>query len=202
MTDRPMYHDGMRNFQDIFETRTLADRLEKVRHGKTFDDYSRKMMERSTFFFLATTDADGWPECSYKGGPAGFVRVVDDHKLAFPSYDGNGMYRSLGNIHVNPKVGLLFIDFERPKRLRVNGTASVHLDDPLLAEFVGAQLIVRIEADHIFPNCPRYIHRMETLEQSKYTPEINHVSPVPDWKREPDIIDAVPVSDPAHSHGD
>ena len=97
-------------------------------------------------FFLATADEHGMPQCSYKGGEPGFVRVVDEHTLAFPSYDGNGTYLSLGNLLRNPQVGILFIDFTRPKRLRVNGIASIDDDDPLLADYAEAQLIVRVRA--------------------------------------------------------
>jgi uncharacterized protein len=198
MSDQPMYHEGMRYFQDRFDTRRLSDRLEKIHHSTTFDAYQRKMIERSSFFFLATSDKDGWPDCSYKGGDSGFVRVIENNILAFPSYDGNGMFRSLGNIRSNPKVGMLFIDFERPKRLRVNGTASVNEEDPLLVDFIGAQLIIRVTANHIFPNCPRYIHSMETIEASEFVPQASKEPPVPDWKRAADIIDSLPTGDPAH----
>lgn len=197
MTQPPMYHDGMRYFQERFGTRKLADRLEQVRHGTVIDHYSRKFIERSAFFFLATTDGDGWPDCSYKGGAPGFVRVIDERTLVFPSYDGNGMFRSLGNIRVNPKVGMLFVDLERPKRLRVNGRASINDDDQLLGEYTGAQLIVRVKVAHAFPNCPRYIHRWQLVEMSKFTPEPEKEPPVPDWKVEADIVDALPEDDPA-----
>ena len=197
MKSPPMYHQGMRRFQDRFGTRNLADRLEEVRHDTIIDDYQKKLIERSAFFFLATTDVEGWPDCSYKGGEPGFVQVVDESTVVFPSYDGNGMFRSLGNIHVNPKVGMLFIDFERPKRLRVNGTASVSDDDPRLGEFEGAQLLVRVQVAHVFPNCPRYIHRWQLVEQSEYVPQPDQAPPVPEWKVQPDIIDALPEDDPA-----
>lgn len=197
MKQPPMYHEGMRHFQDRFGTRKLADRLEQVRHDTAFDDDQKKFIEGSAFFFLATTDAEGWPDCSYKGGLPGFVRVVDEKTLAFPSYDGNGMFRSLGNIRVNPKVGLLFIDLEKPRRLRVTGTAGIHEDDPLMAAFTGAQLIVRVRAAHVFPNCPRYIHRWRLVEHSEYAPKPDREPPVPNWKIAPDIIDALPEDDPA-----
>lgn len=199
MSSKPMYHDGMRYFQDRFDTRRLADRLEQVRHHDRFKEEHRNLIERSTFFFLATTDAEGWPDCSYKGGLPGFVRVVDEHTLAFPSYDGNGMFRSLGNIRVNPKVGMLFIDFERPQRLRVNGEASVQEEDELMEKFPGAQLMVRVCAERVFPNCPRYIHTMELVEQSKYSPKVGYEPPVPNWKVQPDIKDALPAGDPARN---
>src|SRR5207253_3212247 len=126
----------------------------------------RDFIERCCMFFLATADAEGNPDCSYKGGMPGFVRVLDEHTLAFPDYDGNGMFRSLGNILVHPPVALLFIDLEQPDRLRVHGTATVRDDDPLLPHYPDAQLIVRVAVEHIFPNCPRYIHKMQMVSHS------------------------------------
>jgi predicted pyridoxine 5'-phosphate oxidase superfamily flavin-nucleotide-binding protein len=201
MADSALYHDGSRRLQDIFETRRLADRLEEViKHG-VFTDGDRAFIESRPLFFLATADGEGRPDCSYKGGRPGFVRVVGPSTLAFPSYDGNGMFKSLGNILVNPHVGLLFIDFETPKRLRVNGRASVDERDPLLAQFVGAQLVVRVEVETIFPNCPRYIHKMQTVEPSVYAPAEGHTPPVPEWKTRPVFREVLPPSDPAGSAG-
>jgi hypothetical protein len=146
-------------------------------------------------FFLATADVQGQPDCSYKGGLPGFVRVVDDCTLAFPDYNGNGMYRSLGNVLVNPRVGLLFIDFEHPQRLRINGEATLHTTDPLLVEFEGAQLIVRVRATRIFPNCPRYVHEMRLVKHSVYVPCKHHTPPVPVWKQWEEFRGVLPRSE-------
>ena len=197
MIDTPMYHDGSRGLQDQFGTRQLADRLVEVVAHETFTDADRAFIESRSMFFLATADAEGRPDCSYKGGLPGFVRVVGPRTLAFPSYDGNGMFKSLGNIVANPHVGLLFIDFESPRRMRVNGRASVREDDPLRAELTGAQLVVRVEADAIFPNCPRYIHKMQMVEHSAFAPCEGHTPPIPDWKRRPEFREVLPPSDPA-----
>ena len=143
-------------------------------------------------FFLATADADGRPDCSYKGGMPGFVRIITPTTLAFPDYDGNGMFKSLGNILVNPHVGMLFIDFEHPDRMRVNGTATVHDDDPLLPEYPGAQLIIRVQAEQIFPNCPRYIHKMQIVNYSVYAPRLDYTPPEPEWKQMEEFRDALP----------
>ncbi len=178
-----MYHRGSRQLQDQFDSRRLADRLELVQAHTTFTEDDRSFLQRSAVFFLATADAEGHPDCSYKGGLPGFVRVVDERTLAFPDYDGNGMFRSLGNILLNPYVGLLFIDFEHPERLRVNGIATLYDDDPLLSEYPGAQLIVRVQVERIFPNCPRYIHKMRLLEYSAYVPRPDYTPPVPRWKK-------------------
>ena len=197
MADIPMFHDGSRQLQDRFATRKLADRLVEVLARNAFTDEDRAFIESRPLFFLATADAEGRPDCSYKGGAPGFVRVVDRHTPAFPSYDGNGMFKSLGNVLVNPHAGLLFIDFETPKRLRVNGEASVQADDALLTEFPGAQLMVRIRASAIFPNCPRYIHTLQNVEQSAYVPREGHTPPVPKWKQFPQFRDVLPPGDPA-----
>jgi predicted pyridoxine 5'-phosphate oxidase superfamily flavin-nucleotide-binding protein len=135
MDDDPMYHDGMRQLQDLRETRPLADRLEQVTVRTAFTDEDRAFIQRCPMFFIATAYAHGHPDCPHKGGLPGFVHVLDDRTLAIPDYDGNGMYRTRGNVLLNPHVGLLFLDFEHPKRLRVNGTARIAQDDPLLAEY-------------------------------------------------------------------
>jgi len=194
-----IYHPGNRDLQDRFDSRRIADRLEEVTLHDFIAPGDREMIERADMFFLATADADGWPDVSYKGGLPGFVRVVDEQTLAFPHYDGNGMFKSLGNIQVNPKVGLLFIDFEEQNRMRVQGSATVSGDDPLLEGIPGAQLIVRVKAERVFPNCPRYIHRMQMVERSVYAPRPDYEPPVPDWKRMPVFEDALPKEQPAPS---
>ena len=193
----PAYHAGMRELQERFDTRRLADRLDEKLARLDFSDEDRAFIESRALFFLATADGEGRPDCSFKGGAPGFVRVIGEAELAFPSYDGNGMFRSLGNLLVNPAVALLFIDFEHPRRLRVNGSASVADDDPLLASFAGAQLVVRVRALRIFPNCPRYIHRMSFVEASPYVPSPGHSPPVPKWKRFEMFRDVLPADDPA-----
>ena len=191
------YHDGMRSLQDRFDTRRLADRLEERLGRAAFTPEDRSFIESRTMFFLATANARGEPDCSYKGGDAGFVRITADDELAFPSYDGNGMFRSLGNLVVNPAVALLFVDFEHPNRLRVNGRASIDADDPLRADFAGAQLVVRVRAERIFPNCPRYIHRLQAIERSPYVPQPGVTPPVPKWKRFEAFADVLAADDPA-----
>jgi predicted pyridoxine 5'-phosphate oxidase superfamily flavin-nucleotide-binding protein len=192
-----MYHEGMRSLQDARETRPLADRLQQVTVRTAFTAEDRAFIERCPMFFAATADAQGQPDCSYKGGLPGFVRVLDERTLAFPDYDGNGMYRSWGNLLVNPHVGLLFLDFENPKRIRVNGQARISADDPLRGEFPGAVFVIRLTADLIFPNCPRYIHKMQLVEHSAYAPRADYAPPVPAWKTFDAFRDALPPRDQA-----
>ena len=196
----PTYHRESRRLQDRFDTRRLADRLdEKFVQAAVIDNDDRAFIERMDMFFLATADAEGRPQCSYKGGAPGFVRVVDEHVLAFPNYDGNGMYLSMGNVLANPNVGMLFVDFvsARPSRLRVNGVASIDPDDALMDAYPEAQFVVRVRATQVFPNCPRYIHRMALVERSRFVPRAETATPVPSWKRTDWARDVLPAGDPA-----
>ena len=184
------YHDGHRRLQDQFDSRRIADRLDEVTARTAFTDDDKTFIEGRIFFFVATATAAGHPTCYLKGGAPGFVRVIAPDVLAFPDYDGNGMFLSLGNIAANPHVGLLFIDFERPKRLRVDGEACVSSDDPLIGRTVGAQLIVRVKARAIYPNCPRYIPKMQLIEPSIYAPRAGVDPPEPAWKGFPEFKNA------------
>jgi predicted pyridoxine 5'-phosphate oxidase superfamily flavin-nucleotide-binding protein len=194
-----LYHEGNRELQDRFDTRRLADRIEERINRETFDADDRAFIESRDMFFLATADARGLPQCSYKGGEPGFVRVIDERTLVFPSYDGNGMYLSMGNLLQNPQVGILFIDFTTPKRLRVSGIASVDENDPLLGAYAEAQLLVRVRATDVLPNCPRYVHRMELVERSRFVPHDDRETPIPDWKRREWSRDVLPEGDPARA---
>ena len=156
-----IYHDGSRRLQDQFDTRRLADRIDERLVRDTIDDDDRAFIEARDMLFIATADEEGRPQCSYKGGEPGFVRVLDERTIAFPSYDGNGMYLTMGNALVNAHVGLLFIDFEGRKRLRLNGIASIDDGDKLRAEYLEAQLVVRVRATDVFPN----FESKETLER-------------------------------------
>jgi uncharacterized protein len=193
-----LYHEGSRSLQDRFDTRRLADRIEERIVHDRIDAGDRAFIEARDMFFIATVDEDGQPQCSYKGGDPGFVRVLDERTIAFPVYDGNGMYLTAGNLLVTKKVGLLFIDFEGRKRMRLNGTASVDDNDPLLADYPEAQLIVRVEATEVFPNCPRYIHQYELVARSRFVPKAECETPAPQWKQNDWAHDVLPAGDPAN----
>src|SRR5947207_2892039 len=187
-----MYHEGNRRLQDQFESRHISDRLEEKLTRTAFTADDKAFIESAVYFFIATADAQGRPDCSFKGGMPGFVRVTGPSELAFPDYDGNGMFKSLGNLDVNPNIGMLFIALhDKPRRLRVNGAAAVRRDDPLLATTVGAQLIVRVTAHAIFPNCPRYIPSMALVEPSHYAPRPGCDPVEPAWKGFADFKDCV-----------
>ena len=192
MSDSILYHEGNRRLQDQFDSRRISDRLEQKIARRKFTSDDKSFIESAAYFFLATADAQGRPDCSFKGGVPGFVRITGESELAFPDYDGNGMFKSLGNMLVNPAVGLLFIAMHgKPQRLRINGSATVTRDDPLLGQTVGAQLIVRVKAHAIFPNCPRYIPSMQLVESSVYAPRPGYEPPEPAWKGFADFKDDV-----------
>jgi hypothetical protein len=193
-----LYHDASRELQDRFDTRRLADRIDERIVRETIDEDDRAFIEGVDMFFVATADAEGRPQCSYKGGEPGFVRVLDERTIAFPLYDGNGMYLTAGNALVNPHVGLLFVDFEQRRRLRLNGVASVSGEDPLLADYPEAQLVVRVEATEVFPNCPRYIHEYRLVQRSRFVPREECRTPVPAWKTHDWSHDVLPADDPAN----
>jgi uncharacterized protein len=193
-----LYHGGSRKLQDRFDTRRIADRLEEKTVRGTIDEDDRAFIEARDMFFIATADEEGRPQSSYKGGDPGFVRVLDEHTIAFPNYDGNGMYLTAGNMLVNPHVGLLFIDFEGRKRMRLNGVASVEENDPLLAEYPEAQFVIRVRATEVFPNCPRYIHEYRLVQRSRFVPKADCETPVPGWKTREWAHDALPENDPAY----
>jgi uncharacterized protein len=193
----PIYHAGNRVLQDRFDTRRLADRIEERIAHETIDDGDRAFIERMDMFFLATADERGRPQCSYKGGDPGFVRVLDEGTIAFPCWDGNGMYLSAGNVLENPHVGLLFVDWQNGKRMRLNGIASIDEDDPLNADFPEAQFVVRVRVTEVFPNCPRYVHRMQLVERSRFVPRDGCETPVPEWKRRDWARDVLAEGDPA-----
>lgn len=196
------YTAAQRDLQERFGTRRIADRIDAllVRDVLTADDHA--FIAARDMVWLATVDENGQPTCSYKGGDPGFVRVLDERTLALPSYDGNGMFLTLGNLVAVPAVGLLFIDFDAGSRLRVHGTATVHADDPLLAEWPGAQVVLRVGVRRVFPNCGRYIHRYALVERSSFVPRHRSVPPVPAWKRADWARDALPDGDPAREPGD
>jgi len=189
------FNDGSRRLQDRFDSRRIADRLDQVTFHDALNDGDREFIEASDHFFLASADAEGRPDCSYKGGMPGFVRVLSPGELAWPDYNGNGQFRSLGNLLVNAHAGLLFVNWEQPRRLRVNGTVRVLADDPLLERWPGAQLVVRLAVRQIFPNCPRYIHRMQRVETSPFAPRDGYTCPRPGWKDNPSFADALPTRD-------
>jgi uncharacterized protein YndB with AHSA1/START domain/predicted pyridoxine 5'-phosphate oxidase superfamily flavin-nucleotide-binding protein len=196
LDDSPeFYSDGHREMQDRFETRRMADRLEAVLVHDHINAADAAFIARQNMFFMATADAYGQPNCSYKGGARGLVTIVDERTLAFPDYDGNGMNLTVGNIHETSKVGLLFIDFEHQSRIRVLGRATLSEDDPLRSRYPGARLIIRVAVDSVFSNCPRYVHKMQLVEESVYIPKAGRKQPVPEWKRLRTVADVLPDED-------
>jgi uncharacterized protein len=190
-----LYSDQHRALQDRFDSRRMADLMEGGLLHTEFAPEDKAFIESRDMFFLSTVDAGGCPTVSYKGGAPGFVRILGSSTLAFPCYDGNGMYYSMGNIMVAPKAGLLFIDFETPHRLRVHGSAELLFEHTLLSDFPEAQFMVSIAVESIWINCPRYIHPYQKLGTSKYVPVDGCETPTPTWKRIDIVQQALPLKD-------
>lgn len=190
-----LYGEQHRNIQDAFGTRGMADRVEELVCRTEFDDEAKGFIEHVGMFFLSTIDHQGRPTVSFKGGDAGFVKVVDSTTLVFPSYDGNGMFLSMGNISTNPQVGLLFISFETPSRLRVQGTASISQDPDLLAQYKEADFVVTVKLSEFWQNCPRYIPKYEKVRDSRYVPRTDCETPLAGWKQLDLVQDVISESD-------
>ncbi len=177
------YGEAQRAIQAEFDSTNLADIHSATIVTDTISDEQRGFIESRDFFFLSSVNAEGWPTVSYKGGGPGFVRVDDEQAVSFPLYDGNGMFLSGGNVEATAKIGMLFIDFERPDRLRLHATATVNRSAEVLAQFPGAQLVVDAKIDNVFLNCARYIHKHQRIEDSPYVPDGDGNQPYPSWKR-------------------
>ncbi len=194
------YSAASRALQDRYDTRRLADRLHDMFRSKWTLDDVRPMIEAAPMFFLATADLQGRPQCSYKGGAPGFVRILGPMELCYPSYDGNGMYLSAGNILENPAIQMLFIDFANPNRVRIDGRAEMSDDPAMLAGSPGAELMVHVTVDDVFPNCGRYIHRTGDAELSVNVPAADGSAPIADWKKLPMFNEVLAAADPARAH--
>ena len=190
-----IYGDAHRKFQDQFETRKMADRMEEMIVKDFLDEQDKAFLSTRDMFFLSTVDHQGRPTVSHKGGDMGFVKVVDDRTIAFPCYDGNGMFFSMGNLDQNPEIGILFIDFEVPHRMRLQGRATIQDTDPLIGEYHEAEFVVRVSITQTWVNCPRYIHRYKKLEPSRYVPRANCDTPLAVWKRIDSVQDVLPPKD-------
>lgn len=186
-----LYSPVHRELQEEFKTTKLADLLDNGWIHEKISDDEAKFIGSRDMFFLSTVDPTGMPTVSYKGGPTGFVKVLNESTLVFPGFDGNGMFYSVGNIDSQGKVGMLFIDFETPHRVRVQGTAKLIREHELLAEYTEAKYLIFIDVTKIWVNCPRYIHKYKKLDQSKYVPEACKVTPIPTWKRLDIVQDAI-----------
>lgn len=196
------YSDAQRARQQQFDSVALADRLEQAVISDRVEGGHADFVGSRDFFFLATVDEDGMPTVSYKGGAPGLVRVLDPRTLAFPVYDGNGMFLSVGNIDATSRIGMLFIDLETPNRLRVQATASVADDDELLATWPGARLVVRAAVRQVFHNCGRYVHKHARVSPSPYVPAADGSAPYPSWKRLDLVQDVLPAADRGRAGGE
>jgi uncharacterized protein len=176
------------DLQKRFDTTALAAAELQVIVHDALSPGDRAFVEQAEMFWLSSVDDQGSPTVSFKGGAPGFVKMPDDKTLLFPCFDGNGMFFSMGNIATTGKVGLLFMNFITPSRLRVQGDAALTDDPAVVGLWPGAQFAVKVDITALITNCPRYIPRMQRLEGSRYVPNTQTgAQPIPGWKR----IDAI-----------
>lgn len=192
------YTDQALALQKRFDTEALAAAELQVIVHDALTPQDSAFIAGMEMFWLASVDPQGSPTVSFKGGAPGFVKSPDDRTLLFPCYDGNGMFFSMGNIAATSHVGLLFMDFVTPSRLRVQGDAELTDDPAVVALWPGAQFAVRVAITALITNCPRYIPRMQRVEASRYVPDgTTGAQPIPGWKR----IDAIQGVLPARDQG-
>ncbi len=196
---RDFFTSAQRQLQGEFETTDLANRIVETVVTEELSDQQAEFIHSRNMFYLSTIDELGYPSCSYKGGDLGFVRVINPGTIVFPNYDGNGMFMSMGNIQDKAKVGLLFIDFETPQRLRLRGKARCSREGPMIDSYPGANLVVEISVNHVWVNCPRYVHRMQPLDQSPYLPGKDGLVSLALWKRVDLIQDVLTAKDRAEA---
>ncbi len=188
-----LYGPGARALQAAFDSQRLADTLAAVTVHGELDGGDIELIREQSTLWISTVDADGWPDVSYKGGDVGFVQVASPSELRIPSYDGNGMWRTLGNIVDDGRVALLFVDERRPWRMRVHGRANVSVEPVDLAPHLGAQAVIIVSIGRVFPNCGRYIHQHGDV--SKFVPRPGLEPPIPDWKRIDGLRQVLPARD-------
>lgn len=161
LTPASPFHAGERELQRRWGSETLWDAARRAR--LLWDHIPPELharIEGAPFFFLATSGPGGRCDCSFKGGGPGLVRVLDRRRFAFPDFDGNGAFMSLGNILHNPQIGCLFIDFADGARLRVNGRVAIHETGELLTLFPGSLRVVAVDVEEVVPNCPCHVPQL------------------------------------------
>lgn len=186
------FHSEQKALQAQMGTTGIAERIAQTRRRTAFNEADAEIIGRAQFFFIASSAADGTLDCSVKSGPEGFVRMDGGHTLLFPDYDGNGMFRTLGNIRATSRVALLFVEFSGEKRkLRIHGRAQTILDDAVVRGLPGAQAAVKVMVTDIFPNCPRYLPTLQQVERSEFVEALGSQPLEPFWKSKPDLKDYV-----------
>lgn len=196
MTPEDFYTGGSRRLQRLFGTEQLAAHLARRYVLDQLEIAHQTWIRGADAVYVATVDSRGHPECSYKGGLPGFIQVPDSRTLEIPSYNGNGMYRTLGNAAAQAWIGLLFLFPDEPAKLRVNGVCAVLTDPAALATHTGAEAVLRVGVREVFENCPRYLHDPAAGKYSVHCPRPDYQPPDADWKQKPEYAGLLPAPPP------
>lgn len=154
----------------VFAGDARHNRAGGARHGRALTSEQRLAIERADTFFLASVHAGTGADASHRGGQPGFVRVLDDRRLRIPDYGGNNMFQTLGNIAADPRVGLLFVDFDTGTTLQLTGRARILWEPEDRAEMKGAERVVEIEIDEIVEIARQGPLGWRFLEYSPFNP--------------------------------
>jgi predicted pyridoxine 5'-phosphate oxidase superfamily flavin-nucleotide-binding protein len=129
------------------EGETRHRRAGRVQRGRSLTPSQQLAIERADTFFIASVHAGTGADASHRGGQPGFVKVLDGRRLRIPDYQGNNMFQTLGNIAADPRVGLLFVDFDTGTTLQLTGRARILWEGPELAQLKGALRALDVEID-------------------------------------------------------
>jgi uncharacterized protein len=148
---------------DLLDVYPQPSALAAKKEIARIDRQARAFIERSSFLVIATADADGWPDASPRGDPAGFVAVEDESRLLMPDRPGNNRVDSFKNLVANPKIGMLFFVPGHEHSLRINGEARILTDETLRKRFAvngrPARAVVEVTARQVFFHCGKSLIR-------------------------------------------
>lgn len=192
--DSTFFHETQLDLQHALGTAGIAARIADTRLRESLEGDDAELVRAAAVFFLATRAPDGTLDVSVKCGRPGFVEIPQLRQLVFPDYDGNGMFRSLGNIRATADVALLFVEFSgRQRKLRLQGRAEVEVCVPQGdrrasgGPQTGPQARVHVSISRVFPNCPRYLPTLAWAQPSAYVDALGREPLEPEWKRKPDL---------------
>ena len=158
--------------QQAHGSRHAYARMEQGRGFRTaIDDDIRGFIEAQTTLFMATANLDGQPYIQHRGGPAGFLHVLDEHTIAFADFTGNRQFVSTGNLADNPKAQLFLMDYAHRQRLKIWGEARVETDPALVERLMPAGYKARAEQAIVFTvkawdaNCPQHIPQLIPVDE-------------------------------------
>ncbi len=159
-----IFHKGHQKSRNRYKTHANADYWLNALDTSKLNSTMTEFINNCTYLFFATSSPDGQPNLNYKGGEKGFVHVVNEAKLVFINFQGNGILHSLGDLEINDKVSLLIPDFNQNVRLKIIGKATVIYEDIYVSEYMDYfnaftfDSLIVVDIEYVIPNCPSNLH--------------------------------------------